>query len=108
LTITTGNATAALVSMALALGATPAVAKPFDVNANGSFVLATSPSISSQPTKPTAAHATGPTIVRITARDTGFDWGDAGIGAAGGLALSLIALGGGLAVSQRRGRHTTA
>ncbi len=34
----------------------------------------------------------------------GFDWGDAGIGAVGGLALSMIGLGGALAVTQRRAR----
>jgi hypothetical protein len=42
---------------------------------------------------------------------TGFDWGDAGIGAAGGLALAILGLGAGLVISQRRPRrtgHTTA
>jgi hypothetical protein len=34
----------------------------------------------------------------------GFDWGDAGIGAAGGFGLSMLGLGGALAVSQR-GTH---
>ena len=36
----------------------------------------------------------------------GFDWGDAGIGAAGGIALAMVGLGGTVAVSQRRGRRT--
>jgi hypothetical protein len=45
-------------------------------------------------------------IVRVSSAKSGFDWGDAGIGAAGGLGLSLIALAGGLAVSQRRARRT--
>ena len=52
-----------------------------------------------------------PTIVRVTTHSNGFDWGDAGIGAAGGLALSVIGLGGALAASgyrNRPGRHTTA
>jgi hypothetical protein len=44
----------------------------------------------------------------VTARNSGFDWGDAGIGAAGGLALSMVGLGGALAVSQRRTRRATA
>lgn len=35
-----------------------------------------------------------------------FDWGDAGIGAAGGLALAMLGVGGGLALSQRRSRRT--
>jgi hypothetical protein len=43
-------------------------------------------------------------VVRIQAPPSGFDWGDAGIGAAGGLALAMIGLGGALAASQRRPR----
>ena len=51
-----------------------------------------------------------PPLIITVPRPNGFDWGDAGIGAAGGLALSMIALGGTLAVSRHRGRrprHTT-
>jgi hypothetical protein len=44
-------------------------------------------------------------VVRIQTPPSGFDWGDAAIGAAGGLALSLIAVGGALVVSQRRGHR---
>jgi hypothetical protein len=44
------------------------------------------------------------TIMRVTAPG-GFDWGDAGIGAAGALGLSMLALGLALAVSQRRTRR---
>jgi hypothetical protein len=44
-------------------------------------------------------------VVRIQTPPSGFDWGDAGIGAAGGLALSMTAVGVGLVVSQRRGRR---
>jgi hypothetical protein len=40
-------------------------------------------------------------IVRVNA---GFDWADAGIGAAGGVALSIAALGGALAILPRRTR----
>jgi hypothetical protein len=43
-------------------------------------------------------------VVRIQTPPSGFDWGDAAIGAAGGLALALVAVGGALVVSQRRGR----
>ncbi len=43
-------------------------------------------------------------VVRIQTPPNGFDWGDAAIGAAGGLALAMIGLGGALAVSQRRPR----
>ena len=56
----------------------------------------------------TAANkATAPqTAVRVHAAQSGFDWGDAAIGAVGGLALSLIGLGGALGVSHRRARRT--
>jgi hypothetical protein len=46
------------------------------------------------------------TVVRANAPQSGFDWGDAGIGAAG-VALSVIGIGGAFAVSQRRSRRTT-
>jgi hypothetical protein len=45
---------------------------------------------------------TPPSVVVQTSN--GFDWSDAGIGAAGGLGLSMVALGGGLVLTQRRGR----
>jgi hypothetical protein len=46
-------------------------------------------------------------IVRVSSGKNGFDWGDAGIGAAGALGLSLMALAGGLVISQHRARRTT-
>jgi hypothetical protein len=49
-------------------------------------------------------------VVRITTPASGFDWGDAGIGAAGGLALAMLGVGGALVITQqrpRRTRHTT-
>jgi hypothetical protein len=39
-------------------------------------------------------------VVHVSGR-TGFDWGDAGIGAAAGAGITLLGLGGALAVSQR-------
>jgi hypothetical protein len=36
----------------------------------------------------------------------GFDWGDAGIGAAGGFALWMIGIGGAVVISQRRTRSS--
>ena len=45
-------------------------------------------------------------VVRIQTPPSGFDWGDAGIGAAGGVAITMLGLGTALAVSQRRPRHT--
>ena len=57
---------------------------------------------------PPAAHqASGATIVRVVSPNTGFDWGDAAIGAAGGLALSLVAVGTTLAVSRRHAHQVS-
>jgi hypothetical protein len=127
--------TAVLVSLGLAISATPALALPTDLTPNGSEVPAGSPSVTSQPTSaglsqtspvvspnpdqrvlPTGQHQlvpttsppspVSPTIVRVVAPSGGFDWGDAGIGAAGGFALSMIVAGGALVASQRRDRRT--
>jgi hypothetical protein len=46
--------------------------------------------------------------VRIQTTESGFEWGDAGIGAASVLALTMLVLGGGLVISQRRRRHGAA
>jgi hypothetical protein len=47
--------------------------------------------------------------VRVVVHDSGFDWGDAGIGAGTVFALGLIGLGGAFAVTRRRGgQHRTA
>jgi hypothetical protein len=61
--------------------------------------------IGTTPFGETAPHATTP-IVYITTPAGGFDWADAGIGAAGGLALSLLGVGAAVAVSGHR--HGTA
>jgi len=54
------------------------------------------------------ARATRPQpVVRAQAVKTGFNWGDAGIGAAG-VAVSVIGVGGAFAVTHRRNRRTTA
>jgi hypothetical protein len=96
--ITTGI----VVTLGLATSASPALARSFDLNANGSYVPAGSPSVANQATIP----ATPPTIVHVSASNGGFDWGDAGIGAAAGFSVSMIGVGGALATSQRRGRRT--
>jgi hypothetical protein len=75
-------------ALALALGAivpATATAKPVGPDPSGaSFTIPQTP------------------VVRITTPATGFDWADAGIGAAGGLALAMLGVGGALAVSGRR------
>ncbi len=111
--------TALLVLSLAAAGAPIAGARPADFAPAGkhvpaavysrqdkSIVPSTAPSRTAGIAKTTAP----PAVVRVQAPASGFDWGDAGIGAAGGLALSMIGLGGALAASQRRTRragHTT-
>jgi hypothetical protein len=53
------------------------------------------------PRGPATVHKQSPS----TRPDSGFDWGDAAIGAAAGLALTLLVVGGGIAVSRRRSVH---
>jgi hypothetical protein len=50
------------------------------------------------PRGPATVHSQSPS----TRSDSGFDWGDAAIGAAAGLALTLLVIGGAIAVSRRR------
>jgi hypothetical protein len=94
---------AAAVALTLAAGAAPAASRYEYLGA------AQSPGIraGTQPLRQVNNVSAPPaTVVRVTPGNSGFDWGDAGIGAAGGLALSLVALGGGLAFSERSGRRT--
>jgi hypothetical protein len=105
MTTTHRISTGVLLALALATTAAPASAGTFDLNANGSYVPSGSPSMRNQAITPSYSMNTPP-VVRITAGNSGFDWGDAGIGAAGGLALSMVGLGGALAVSQHRNRRT--
>jgi hypothetical protein len=50
--------------------------------------------------------ATSVPVRVVTVRaDSGFDWGDAGIGASGILALAAIGAGAAVATGHRRGRH---
>lgn len=50
--------------------------------------------------------STPATVVRVVAPSGGFDWGDAGIGAGGAFALTMIGLGGVIAATNRRSRQT--
>jgi hypothetical protein len=43
-----------------------------------------------------------PAVVHVTTHSNPFDWGDAAIGAAGGLVISLLIVGGAVVVTQRR------
>jgi hypothetical protein len=46
-----------------------------------------------------------PVVLGVAAGTSGFDWGDAAIGAAGGIALTMIGVAAALAASQRRTRR---
>jgi len=82
------------VATTLAVAAGPAMAGEFNTSQNGTLVEV----------PPTGAQSTGtdsaPTVVHVTT-DNGFNWGDAAIGAAAGVAISLLLLGGGLSITQR-------
>jgi hypothetical protein len=65
------------------------------------------PPASAAPRAPASEQASprgGATIVRVEDRG-GFDWADAGIGAAGGVALSVLSAGLALLISERRERQ---
>lgn len=110
-------ATAAAIMLSLAAaGAPTASARPADSTPAATHTPTT---VYSRPDKsliPVAAPSpTGgtvvkqsapPTVVRIQTPQSGFDWGDAGIGAAGGLAIAMLGLGGALVVSHHRPRRT--
>jgi hypothetical protein len=152
--------TSVALALALAASAAPAGARPFDLNANGSYVPAglanmqapsqpaatptsTQPRSQMSSTGPCSEVCSGngygsrvsrpavtptttrpgsdvsstngydfarvpPTVVRIISGDSGFDWGDAGIGAGAALALMLAATGGTLLLAHRRTHSPTA
>jgi len=52
--------------------------------------------------------ATGPGVVHIPTHNTQFDWGAAAIGAAGGLVISLLIVGGVLVTQRRQPKQTRA
>jgi hypothetical protein len=114
------NILAAVVAGALALGASSASAMPIDPGSTWQYV--------SPPIHVRAQAFNGPRHSVVSCGDVcsghgyvtvsdipsltpqassggGFDWGDASIGAAGGVAVSLLGLGGAMAISQRRTRR---
>jgi hypothetical protein len=113
--MTRRTATTAAIILSLAAGAPAASARPADIfppshqspaavysRPDRTMIPVTAPYVGA------VANTTAPPVVaRVQAPQSGFDWGDAGIGAAG-LALSMIGIGGAFAVSQRRSRRSTA
>jgi hypothetical protein len=99
--------TALLILSLAATGAPVASARPARVE----------PASAAKPTPATYSRqdnsvvsATTPASTPTTTGNSGFDWLDAAIGAAGGIALSMLGLGGAHGVSQYRTRsqHTAA
>jgi hypothetical protein len=88
-------------AVALALGAIAAPAASAGPIADG---LALQPRHSA----PLTPIPTSPKVVQVSNPSDGFDWGDAAIGAGGGVALSILGVGGALALSQRRTHKMTA
>ena len=66
----------------------------------------TAPVASARPaTDPVKVRPNPAQLVQAPVADNGFDWGDAGIGAGGVIALTLLSLGG-FAGARRATRHT--
>ena len=97
-------AIAAVIATGFATSAGPAFGWISDINANGSYVPAGSATMYQKSASPSSSA----TSIRVSSSSGGFDWGDGGIGAAGGLAISLIAVGGAVVISERRRRPDTA
>lgn len=101
--------TTAAISLTLGVGATPASAFINTYGSGGRGFSSPSPSTIVRPNPDQQVPAAAsPTIVHVSAPSNGFDWGDAGVGAAGGFVLSMLGLGGALIVSAQRSRRATA
>jgi hypothetical protein len=106
------TATAAII-LSLAAGAPAASARPADIfppSHQSSAAVYSRPDRTMIPvTAPyvgAVANTTAPqAVARVQAPQSGFDWGDAGIGAAGAVALAMLGVGGVLVISHRRPRR---
>lgn len=67
---------------------------------------AATPTAQPNPDQQPAASSPPAVIVRTSAPNNGFNWGDAAIGAAAALGLSAISLAGALTITQRRTRRS--
>ena len=83
------SATGVAVSLALGAGASSASARPFDLDAGGSFVPAgAAAQDATAAIRETRLADTPGTVVRVIAAGDGFYLADAGIGAGGGIVLT--------------------
>jgi hypothetical protein len=106
------TATGLTVALAIAAGASTASARPFNLDASGSFVPAgAAGQLAASAIRATRPANTPRTAVRVIATSDAFDWADAGIGATAGIVLTFAGLGGARSATRqraRRGHHTTA
>jgi hypothetical protein len=89
------------VAVALAACTSTAFAATFDVTNNGTYEQRPPTAVAVEQYKDLAT----PSVVRVTTGSGGFNWGDAVIGLAAGVAITVLILRGGLAVAQRRSSH---
>jgi hypothetical protein len=101
------RSTLALTAALGALAPAAAAARPLPADPPSSSTV---PNTSSQPYVLKGTHDVGTTtqpapaqVVQVTPSG-GFDWGDAGIGAAGAIGLTMLAMGG-VGIARHRGRH---
>lgn len=99
--MTTTRRIAAVVCTAIALAACagPAFAGTMNLNGNGSYVE--SPPTGAHVQYTSSDQGAAPAIVHVT-ESSGFDWGDAAIGAAAGIAIAALLVGAGLTLTQHR------
>ena len=99
--MTTIRRVIAAMSIAIALTAFTgtALAGTFDVTTNGTYVEQPPTAVDVEQYKDAIAT---PSVVRVTSASSGFNWGDAVIGAVAGIAITALILGSGLAVAQHR------
>jgi hypothetical protein len=97
---------AALAALAIGTTASPASAMLYGLDGGGSSAPAHSTASTSAPTSATP-QVVRAQVVRAQAPKSGFDWGDAGIGAAGALGLAALTGGGALVIAQHRTRRPT-
>jgi hypothetical protein len=76
-----------------------------EVCSGGGYGLVSQPSRMPDASSAYRAARTPPAAVRVVSPSDGFSWGDAGIGAGGMLALTVIGLGGALTITHRRNQR---
>lgn len=108
---------AAVILSLAAAGAPAASARPIGADpvssaaSNGPAAVYSRPdksmiALSSPSSAAITANATVPqAAVQTPTQQTGFDWGDAAIGAAGGIGIALLATGGGIVAVRKRRDH---